>query len=180
MIKITLKPATIRRCKECGADKPLNEFNSKGNKGPKKYYDTRCRQCKLAADKAWRADNREKLKQRNIRSELRHPKRKWCGRCISNHKKSGHTAAITAEELLVLAQPVSHCPICGIELAWGRAVSKQEEQAGNRPSADRTDNTKILSKDNIMIMCKRCNATKLDRTFQEFIDYCRNVVAKFG
>jgi hypothetical protein len=48
------------------------------------------------------------------------------------------------------------------------------------PSVDRLSNSDILTVNNIQIICRRCNTTKLDRTMEEFVDYCKMVAKKFN
>jgi hypothetical protein len=49
----------------------------------------------------------------------------------------------------------------------------------NSPSLDRLDNEDVIRKDNILILCYKCDATKRDRTMEEFLSYCGAVVSKF-
>jgi len=48
------------------------------------------------------------------------------------------------------------------------------------PTLDRLDNEKVIRRDNVLILCYQCNATKRDRTLNEFLDYCRAITAKFA
>jgi hypothetical protein len=48
----------------------------------------------------------------------------------------------------------------------------------NSPSLDRLDNESVIRRDNILILCYKCNATKRYRTLREFLDYCDVVVAR--
>ncbi len=49
----------------------------------------------------------------------------------------------------------------------------------NSPTLDRLDNETVIRKNNITILCYKCNATKRDRTLSEFLDYCKAVVSRF-
>ena len=46
----------------------------------------------------------------------------------------------------------------------------------NSPTLDRINNENVITNENIWIICSRCNATKLDRTLSEFIDYCQYII----
>jgi len=48
------------------------------------------------------------------------------------------------------------------------------------PTLDRLDNENVIKRDNVLILCYQCNATKRDRTLREFLDYCRAITAKFA
>ena len=47
------------------------------------------------------------------------------------------------------------------------------------PTLDRLDNENVIRSDNILILCYQRNATKRDRTLEEFLDYCNAVAKKF-
>jgi len=47
------------------------------------------------------------------------------------------------------------------------------------PTLDRVNNEDVIRKDNILILCYKCNATKRDRTLEEFVGYCSAVAKKF-
>jgi hypothetical protein len=45
----------------------------------------------------------------------------------------------------------------------------------NHPILDRINNETVLRLDNVEIICWKCNSTKLNRTKEEFYEYCRDV-----
>ena len=47
------------------------------------------------------------------------------------------------------------------------------------PTLDRLNNEIVMTKENVAIVCYVCNATKRDRTFKQFVDYCSAVAARF-
>ena len=58
--------------------------------------------------------------------------------------------------------------------------TKDGKLQSNSPTLDRIENGKLINKNNIMIVCHTCNATKRNRTMVEFVEYCENVVKKFA
>lgn len=77
---------------------------------------------------------------------------------------------ITIEQLIALADKTTNCPLCSISFEqWG------SEKSFSQPSLDRKDNARYLSLDNIWVICSRCNLTKRDRTFKEFVEYCKQI-----
>ena len=84
---------------------------------------------------------------------------------------------MTPFELYELASRVDACVFCGCQLDW--QLGSKGSMKNNSPTLDRIDNEDVIRRDNILIICYRCNATKRDRTLKEFIDYCQSVVARF-
>ena len=101
----------------------------------------------------------------------------WAQMSYRNHVHRGHTLNITKKDLEEMASKTDTCPICDVTLAWGYLNGKILR---NSPSLDRIDNEKDIRKDNIQIICYRCNISKYDRTMKEFIDYCKHVAQKYS
>jgi len=101
----------------------------------------------------------------------------WARNSIHKHRQAGYNVEFSADQLISMAATTKHCSICGQELDW----SGGKGRAGwNSPSIDRIDNNDILRLDNVQIICRHCNTTKLDRTMAEFVKYCKMVVDKFS
>jgi len=129
--------------------------------------------------KQWEKDYRLKNKEKHTRYDKRyradHPYRMWAFDTIGGHKRKGFTVTTTVDELEELARGTTRCPICKCELKW-----KQGKQSNSSPTLDRVNNGKVINKDTVWIICNRCNTTKLDRNWDEFLGYCELVVNKFG
>lgn len=97
---------------------------------------------------------------------------------ISRHKSKSYKINFLLNELERLAKQTQRCPICNCLIKWGFG-SKKGSPAMNSPSLDRIDKSKILTIENIQIICFNCNATKRARTMKEFIEYCRMVSNKY-
>lgn len=54
------------------------------------------------------------------------------------------------------------CPCCNVEFEYGKNYKNN-----NSPSVDRLDNAKGYIKDNVSIICWRCNSLKSDASIQE-------------
>lgn len=83
--------------------------------------------------------------------------------------------SISIDELEIMFSEATHCPICEekFSLELGR------KHILNSPSLDRINNEHELRKDNVWIICQRCNAMKGDLTMKEFVQRSKNIVNKF-
>jgi len=89
-----------------------------------------------------------------------------------NAKKSNDrfTVELTVDELFVIASKTLRCPICGCALDYQRGIHCRKN---NGASLDRKFNENVVNKDNVWVICSKCNTTKSDRTIDEFIEYMR-------
>jgi 5-methylcytosine-specific restriction endonuclease McrA len=72
------------------------------------------------------------------------------------------------------------CVDCGSTLTGSNCVYRGGGPRPNGPSMDITGADKNMSSNNIQILCHSCNATKWNRTHEEFINYCKMITKKFG
>lgn len=101
----------------------------------------------------------------------KNPEKYWAEHAINSKKRNNRfTVTLTVKELL--DKIVYKCPLCGARLYYG---SKETDVHGKSPSLDRINNEDTVNKDNTWIICLKCNATKSNRTLQEFIDYCTKI-----
>lgn len=107
--------------------------------------------------------------------KIKNPHRCRATRSISGHKLQGMNVKVTTSELEKLLETTTHCSICGIKLK----SELNEGYFSNSPSVDRRNNEMELRLDNIWIVCRKCNATKQNRSMKEFYDYCKGVTEKF-
>lgn len=98
------------------------------------------------------------------------PIRAKANRTLHNHRIMHKDAIIkiTISEIENLFRESTHCPLCGIKYS---NESRQTVQ-----SLDRLNNERELRVDNVWVICNKCNATKQDRTMEEFYEYCQMVV----
>jgi hypothetical protein len=130
-----------------------------------------------AQTKAWYSlpEHREKLKL-YIRSHpeagknwrRRNPVRAWASRSLIDHRSSGYIANITLEEVVALTKTSPSCFYCGVPLDFSpnKGVPKF-----NSPTIDRRDNQLEFSAESINLVCLRCNASKSDKTHEEYLLY---------
>ncbi len=108
----------------------------------------------------------------------RNPQRFWAYETLKRHQHAGYNILLTSKDLIELAAKTIFCPFCGCKLDWGYKGTGYASQCS--PSIDRINNGDTISKDNIMIICHRCNIRKSDSTLEEFISYCKQVAEKWG
>lgn len=149
-----------------------------------------CKTCERIRQRLYYKDNRDArivqhreyyIKNKslcNIRTKSwarKNPKRYWAANCLRSHSKYGIDIKISIDDLANLAHTSTHCRICKTELDYG-VGNKDGKMQPNSPTLDRINNENVITNENIWIICSRCNATKLDRTLSEFIDYCQYIV----
>ena len=144
--------ASCRRYKEINKERLIS--------ARKEYYDSH---------KEEFANNRRK---RYILNPLYH----WAYDTIRGHERRGFDVKLTHFDLMEIAQNETHCPICGERYVWRGNGHKSM----HKPSLDRLNNEKIINKENVWVICSRCNATKGDRSMKEFVEYCKKVASEFG
>ena len=67
------------------------------------------------------------------------------------------------EKIILKLRQIEVCPICGIKLRKGYGNGQSRDSI----SLDRINNEKELTINNIQFICRRCNATKSDRSLEE-------------
>ena len=137
----------------------------------------------LGADEAyhgqkWYQAHKEQHREGMRKWEKSHPYRSWAYKTRNAHKAKGYEVELTNDEVEAMAKITPICPICGIELDYS-VHTKDGKIQSNSPSLDRKDGGKVLNVSNTWIVCNRCNRTKGDRTWKEFVSYCK-MVAEHG
>lgn len=105
----------------------------------------------------------------------KHPHHNWAKTVINGHRARGIDVRITSKELEELAKTKTYCAYCETPLNWVYGTKKGRVQATS-PTADRLNNEKFIDRDNIRIVCYRCNTAKGEGTLNEFISYCKRIV----
>jgi len=154
----------VKTCTKCKKVLSLDNFLPKRGEIP---FLAQCKNCQSEASK--RAENNPFYKFR-----------RWALNTIKTHKvREGHSINITVEYLESLAERTTHCEYCGRLLNWERGTKGKSPRSDN-PTLDRIKNESEINKDNIAIVCMRCNTTKGYHTMEEFIEYCKSVVRHIG
>lgn len=143
-------------CTKCEIEQPISNFYIDNHK-KKIKLSSACKSCNANYRKHYRKENKVYC---------------WCIDTLHSHRRK-YKVDIVPKELFEIAKITTHCHYCGVELQYG--YNKNGHPLRTSPSLDRIDNALFLTLDNIEIICYKCNSTKLDRTKDEFIDYCRMV-----
>lgn len=163
---------SLRVCKRCFRRKPVTDFHN--SPSGIRYY---CKKCDSAYSRRYIRTHREWKKQYDRRYTSENPRRRWAYACLAGHRRRGFTTELSSRELYQIASNTDTCFICGCKLNW--ALLSKGRIKTNSPSLDRLDNGMTIRKDNIAILCYRCNSTKRNRTLSEFVSYCQSVVERF-
>ena len=136
-------------CIECQNKKSLEYARSdKGQKWQRQYVDSGKR-------KEVEAATRAAIKEEGIHSE-RFRKYKLA-QIRSNAKNNGRDFELTLKDIVI----PDTCPVLGIEIKLGPKTDN------NSPTADRLDNNKGYTKENVRFISWRANTLKKDATFEE-------------
>lgn len=95
---------------------------------------------------------------------------------INNHKQRGFKIKITKQDLKLLIKEAleNGCPYCG------KPFNLKDNHSDYYPSIDIL-NPKIrqMSKENVQILCNRCNTLKRNIPHLEFIEICNNITKRY-
>ena len=151
----------LKKCSNCGELKPFSEFYK--DKCSKDGLKSQCKKCA----KEYYENNKEKIKEYNKNNYVRI----WCSSTIRDHKKRGYIVNITIDELYDIVKDKPSCEICGKELEW---YSTGKGKITNlSPSLDRIYNGNEINKDNISILCHKCNTKKHSESIEENLVWCK-------
>jgi len=144
----------------------------------KLYYANNREECKRKS-KIYDRENKDKIgkRKKNYYTNIR-PRYVWVVGTLDRHKRRNIRIDISIDELEKLVLLCNKCQICGCDLDWSYGT-KGGKIRPNSPTLDRMDNENFINKNNILIVCNRCNSSKYDRTFKEFITYCKDIYQKF-
>jgi hypothetical protein len=162
-----------KKCSKCQEIKAICEFGKDVTKVD--FLSIRCKPCNRGLCRAYHEKNRDKKSEYNLKQAQKNPYQQWAKNCISAHKHNGFDVDLSSIELVRIATETLTCKICDQLIDWSYGVG----QKWNGPSLDRLDNGKSLDHSNTIIICRSCNVTKRNRTFNEFVQYCKNIAEKF-
>ena len=148
--KIIIPSKTHRRCCRCKIEKDFSSYFARNS--DKKFGITYC--CKKC------------ISETSLKKKMKDPQMDWSKRTHCSHKGRFNSINFTVEELYFIAKNSKNCSFCGNDFCWTNT-----KPLPNSPSLDRLDNNEDLTLDNISIICRKCNTTKLDRSLEEFRDY---------
>ncbi len=178
-------------CPTCKEEKPPSEFYK-----DKEHEAGLSWQCKVCASKRHKECNKQpeiaerrrrvsrafyrEYPERQVKASAvwrkKNPLQYWASASLAGHKRKGFEVNLNSKELAEIIKNTKTCNICGIDLEFG----SRSKLSMDSPTVDRIDNGKKITKDSVWLLCHRCNTTKLDRSLDEFVEYCKMVVDKFG
>jgi len=185
----------LKKCSKCGELKPFSEFHKKKNTKDglqsqckmcnKKYYENNKEKMK-EYNKKYYENNKEKIKEykkeynENNKEKIKEYKKEynknnyvriWCTDTIRRHKTRGYIVNMTIDELYNIVKDEPICEICGKELEW---YSTGKGKTTNlSPTLDRKNNGNEINKDNISILCHKCNTKKYSESIEENLVWCK-------
>jgi len=162
-----------KRCSRCRKEKLIIKFSK--NKCRKDGFSNYCKLCSSIMQKEYIERNRKQYYQMKNRWIVDHLHRTWAMKARAQKRNRGYDVRITNDELEQVAKKTKVCRYCGRQLVY---INK-DKRRHNSASLDRIDNGKIVSKDTVQIICNQCNATKQDRTHNQFVEYCGGIIEKF-
>lgn len=153
----------VKECTSCHEIKPWKDFYKH-----KQNTTTRRRpECIVCVEKRGsKYINKEKIENYYLY---------WARRTLTSHRHLGQKVFINKEDLVDLAKKTKNCSLCNCELLW-KAFDEPYGPLAGKPSLDRKNNEDFLTLDNVIIICRKCNTTKMDRKLQEFYEYCDNIL----
>jgi len=163
---------SLRVCKRCNRELPLTEFYN-----PPSGTRYKCKKCEYEIHVLYRKNHPGWMTEREREYVRKNPRRRWATACLSGHRRNGYAIEMTCQELYQIALKADSCFICGVELDW--RLGNKGGMNRLSPTLDRLENENVIRANNIVILCYKCNATKQDRTFKEFLHYCEEVCKKF-
>ena len=135
----------------------------------KEYYENNKEKI-LEKMKEYYENNKEKIKEYRENNYVRI----WCTDTIRFHKNRGYIVNITIDELYNIVKDEPSCEICGKELEWYSTGTGKVSNLS--PSLDRIYNENEINKDNISILCHKCNSKKNSESIEENLVWCKQFI----
>ena len=185
----------LKKCSNCGEWKPISEFHKNKNTKDglrsqckicrKEYYENNKDQIKeknkkyyennkekiLEQQKEYRENNKDQILEQQKEYYENNYVRRWCTNTIHRHKQRGYIVNMTIDELYNIVKDKPICEICGKELEW--YSTGKGKPTNLSPSLDRKNNENEINKDNISILCHKCNSKKNSESIEENLVWCK-------
>lgn len=98
---------------------------------------------------------------------------KWARSSAGNHTTDRQTVEFSREALAEVARNTPKCQFCGIELLYD---NKTGHHQWDSPSLENLNLNDHLTLENIAIVCRKCNTSKLNRTLSDYIEYLETIL----
>jgi len=152
----------LKLCPNCKHLLPNDKFNKSSNS--KSGYSSWCSDCSKTCISQSAESKREYAKN----FKMNNPISSWITTTLSGHKYKGYILHITHKELYDYVVNKKHCELCGKELMWGNTPYNKH----NSPSLDRKNNENVITINNIMLLCNKCNTMKQNLSYDELMNWC--------
>lgn len=177
-------------CKKCKEEKPITEFTL--NRRSKTSYEPYCKPCRKEHLRLYQIKYRKELKEKRKEKYEANAKKyrkavkiyadelrknnpaKWRTRKFFERNKNNTDCSKEYIENLFLT--INNCQCCGKKMDL-RYLGNGERN-DNAPSIDRVDSSKGYLKDNIGVICWKCNYRKTDLSLtdlQNLINYVQKM-----
>lgn len=131
-----------------------------------------CKACKAAYNRKRIRTPETKARQAELYRNK--PHRFWATSTRARHRRRGFDVQVSNDELTLMAEFATHCPLCDVRLDWG--LKGKSGPRPNSPSWDRMDNERTMTRVNTWIVCHRCNTTKGPRSFDDLLAWARKLL----
>jgi len=162
-------------CSKCKNAKSITEFWKQ--KSSKDGLHCWCKECYRNWRREWNKNNPEKCRKNELKWQNKNPERRWASSCLGNHRRAGYKINITIDELHKMAKNIKSCPICNKKLDYRIGKGKTKIDS---PALDRINNEKTLNRNNVWIICYKCNTIKQDLTLQELAEWCKKFLKYYN
>lgn len=176
------------KCRQCNNDYPNQEDYFTKSSRYKSGFDTLCKICKSSKDKEYRESNsqdisdRRKIKYINEIKPISHDiyvnqmksdpilwrakilRQGMQQRSVINNLEFDEIY-FTVENIREIISKQISCPCCKVLFDYESLLNGNKNDTS--PSADRFNNSRGYTKDNVVIICWRCNNLKRDTTIEE-------------
>ena len=173
-----------KRAKEAGEEiereriKKEEERYEKEKKSKREYYIKNSELIRKRSSN-WYINNIEIARKKSNKRYRDNPERHWSVTNLNRHKSRGYIIQITSDELFEkLVVENKKCQICGCDLNF-YAGTKEGKSKPDSPTLDRMNNENEIRKDNILILCFKCNSMKQDLTLEEYAIHCEKFIKKY-
>jgi hypothetical protein len=158
----------LKLCPKC--KRKLSKLFFIKSSNSKSGYSSWCKEC------AKSCPSRSNISKRKYEKtyKIKNPIKSWVTTTLSGHRYKGYDVRITNSELYNYVNHIKYCELCGKELVWNNKPYTKH----NSPSLDRQNNENIITIDNIMILCNKCNTMKQDLPLDELINWCKVILQK--
>ena len=160
-------------CSKCNKNQPTTNFYADVRN--KDGYNGVCKSC--IRD---RVNSRYKTNSKNVcaRQKIlrnKHPCRSRSDKSLYDHRRKGYKINISNEEMCKIYETTDVCPICGHYME--KLISNGHNDLAQ--TLDRINNEQEINKNNVWVICHRCNTVKGERPMKEFVEFSKMVYEKF-